>query len=141
MASTQSGLFESRDLQFLLTFVIGMATFWLSGRIPTYVPLSILPHNRLALTLIGLTLALLIFGASVFLWNWLVLGSRRALRPVLAGTVTALVLALATSLYLTFGQLPHFQGQTGLALLTFILYLVYGIYYVIGWAVARRLAK
>jgi hypothetical protein len=137
--ASKDSTFSSADIQFLLTFALGMAAFWLSGRLPGYLPVGLLPHNYLASFIVNLVLALIIYGAVMFGWAWLILGSRRSLKSALAAGIVAIVLGLASSLALT--ALAQHHLNIPLALLAFILYLVYGIYFVIGWAVARRIAK
>jgi hypothetical protein len=133
----RKSIFSSTDLQFLFTFMAGMGGFWLSGHLPGYLPQGVLPRNAI----VGLIIALVIYGLAMLLWSALILGRGRNLRAVIVAAVIAMALALATSLalpHLPFGR-PH--DKTGLAIWVFGLYLVYGLYFVIGWAASRRLAR
>lgn len=130
-------MFSSTDLQFLLTLVAGMVAFWLSGHLPALVSMPTV-HNQWVSYFMYLIPAILIYGIVMVIWAWIILGSRRALKPVLIAGGLAAVLALASSLALTFLG-SHLQ--VSVAVLAFILYLIYGIYFVIGWAVARRIAR
>jgi hypothetical protein len=134
-------MFSSSDLKFILTFIAGMAGFWLSGHIPALLPAKFLPNNYLVVFIITLTLALIIYGLGMALWLLIVLGRDRALKPIIIPTVLIMVLALISSLVLTRVGPGLAKNATGLALLTFGLYLGYGLYYVIGWFVAKRLAR
>jgi hypothetical protein len=138
--SGHSQTFSGSDIKFLLTFIAGMSGFWLSGHLPRYLPKGLIPHNA-AGAIISLVLALLIYGLVMAGWSWLILGRDRSLKGSLVAGVLAMVLALATSLTLTYTKLGAPHTKTGLALLIFGLYLAYGIYFVIGWATAKRLAK
>lgn len=140
-ASGKSQTFSSSDVKFLLTFVAGMGAFWLSGHLPQYLPLHQLTNNRPTLAVIGLVLALIIYALSMFIWSWLVLGRSRNLKPPLMATATTFVLALATSLTLTFTSVGTPQNKNGVVILVFVLYLLYGLYFVVGWLMAKRLAK
>jgi ACR3 family arsenite efflux pump ArsB len=91
--------------------------------------------------IIVLILALIIYGLAMLVWSWLILGRNRGLKPALVATIIAIVLALATSLTLTYTTFARPHDKTGLAMLVFALYLAYGIYFVIGWAAAKRLAR
>jgi hypothetical protein len=135
-ASGKSSVFSGTDLQFLLTFAAGMGAFWLSGHLPAMIPLAFLRQNPIA----NLVLALLVYALGMLVWNLIVLGRRRARKPILVSTLAVTVLALVTSLYLAFGKPPVPGGPSGVAIFVFVLYLVYGLYYVAGWAIARRLA-
>ncbi len=136
-ASGKDSLFSSGDIKFVLTFAAGMAGFWLSGHLPGLIPVQLYPHNYFAVYVIGLLLALLIYGLGMVLWSWFMTG-RRALKPAFLSGVVVMILALITSLILTKTSLGHVVTQGQLAVLAFVLYLVYGLYYVIGWGIASR---
>jgi hypothetical protein len=74
-------------------------------------------------------------------WTWLVLGRRRQLKAILVAGLTAGVLALTATLVISHIIAVSIHNQSQFAIFTFILYFVYGTFYVIGWAIARRLAK
>jgi hypothetical protein len=141
MSVSGKSTFSSSDFKFLLTFVAGMGAFWLSGHLPQYLPLQQLTTNRPTLVMIGLVLALAIYSLSMFIWSWLVLGRSRDLKPPLMATVAAFALALATSLTLTYTTIGAPKDKNGLVILVFVLYLLYGLYFVIGWLAAKQLAK
>jgi D-alanyl-lipoteichoic acid acyltransferase DltB (MBOAT superfamily) len=139
--SDSAKTFSSSDVKFILTFVAGMGAFWLSGHLPRYIPVKLLPHNYAAVAIITLVLALVIYGLGMFLWSFVILGHRRALKPVLMGTTVAVILALATSLTLTYTKIAQPHNKTELTLMVFALYVVYGIYFVAGWVTANKLAR
>jgi ACR3 family arsenite efflux pump ArsB len=140
MATTgKDRMFSSTDIQFLLTFVAGMAGFWLSGHLPSYLHLVIVLHSSLVTYALNLSIAALIYGLFMVIWTGIILGRRRALKPVLVAAILATVLGLVSSFALAWAGAHHLN--ISFALLAFILYLAYGIYYVIGWTVARRLAN
>jgi hypothetical protein len=139
--SDSAKTFSGSDVKFILTFVAGMGAFWLSGHLPRYLPVKLLPHNYTVIAIIGLVLALLIYGLGMFLWNMIILGRRRSLRPTLMGTTVAVILALATSLTLTYTQIGHPHNRTELTIMVFALYVVYGMYFVAGWITANKLAQ
>jgi hypothetical protein len=137
MSASNDRMFSSSDLLFLLTFALGMGAFWLSGRLPGFIP-GLAMSNQLLSFILSLIVALLVYGLIMTIWTWLVLGSRRTFKAALAGGIVAALLALATSLALTaFGS----QITVPVAVLAFLLYLIYGIWYVIGWTVAKRFAR
>jgi hypothetical protein len=140
MSSGKDRLFSSSDIQLLLTFVAGMGAFWLSGNLPSilHINFSITGHQILSFAA-NLCVALVIYGVIMFGWSLALLRSRGALKPSLMAATTAIILALISSLILTWMGLHGVAIP--LAVLAFILYFVYGAYFIIGLAVARRLAR
>src|SRR5262245_46093824 len=95
MANTNSALVSKGELQFLVTFMAGMAMFQFSGWAPGLLPADIF-HNRLG-ALVMFALAVALFALGFVILNWLLLGrSRRALRAAfMAGLTVALLAVLA----------------------------------------------
>ncbi|MDB5178512.1 MAG: hypothetical protein JWN01_455 [Patescibacteria group bacterium] len=141
MTVGKQSVFSGTDIQFLFTFAAGMGAFWLSGRLPGYLPLTTVFHSYLPALIVTMVLALAVYGLGMAAWVWVTLGKRRARKPILVATGVATTLALISSSVLTFTNLGRTQTTAQLAILAFVLYLIYGIYFVIGWALARKLAK
>jgi hypothetical protein len=138
-SQTDNGrIFMASDLQYLLTFAAGMGAFWLSGQASTLLP--VVKDRGLSMAL-GMVVTAAVYGLGMALWTFVLLRRRALVKPLLVATVLAVVLGILAAqliLRLAAGQITTMMH---LGLLTFALYLCYGTIYLIGLAVAKKLAK
>lgn len=125
------------EIQFLISFVLGMAFFWLSGKATALLPVM---NNQLLAQIVGITVSAGVYGLGMAALAAVTLGAKRSLKAILVAAVIAMVLAEVTAQFLLKALVPIAQGNNGLAILMFILYLLFGLYYVAGNFTARRLA-
>ena len=125
------------EIQFLISFAAGMAAFWLSGKAAAALP--VMPNHMLAL-ISGIAVSALVYGLGAAVLAWLVLGSERSLKAVLGAGIVAIVLAEITAQALVPMAAGFVRSQATLAVLMFVLYLLFGLFYVLSNLVARRLA-
>lgn len=125
------------EIQFIVSFVLGMAFFWLSGKATTLLP----PVSNQALAqTVGIAVSAGVYGLGMAGLAAITLGAKRSLKAILLAAVLAMVLAELTAQFVLKALVPIAQGNNGLAILMFILYLLFGLYYVAGNFTARRLA-
>jgi phosphoglycerol transferase MdoB-like AlkP superfamily enzyme len=126
------------EVQYFLMFVLGIAAFWLSGFVSGLVPVM---HNHMLAQVAGLVVTLAVYGLVFVALEAVLLGRDRALKPILVPAIIVVVLAIVAAQLLVKVASGHIHNNVDLGLLTFALYLFYGIFYVIGNTVARRLTK
>lgn len=125
------------EIQFIVSFVLGMAFFWLSGKATSSLP--VMNNQVLALT-VGIIASALVYGAGMAVLAAVTLGAKRSLKAILVATVIAMVLAELTAQVLLRPLAGFVHNNTGLAFLMFVLYLLFGLYYVVSGLIARRVA-
>ncbi len=135
-AASNDRILTSSDLFYLLTFALGMAAFWLSGKASQLLPVV---SDRTASIAMGLGSTAAVYGLGMLALSLAV--TRRFGRPVIISTVLAIILGLAAAQVIVRVFAPMVHSNNGVGLLTFGLYLCYGVIYVVGLAVARRFAR
>lgn len=125
------------DILFLLTFVAGMAGFWISGHASRIALQGVTDpglHNILGYLVTGG-----VFGLGMLLVALLVL--RRLSKGVFIAAGTAAVLGLITAQIIGRLATGRIHDLTDLGLLTFVLYICFGVIYALSLAVGRRFAS
>lgn len=118
-------------------FVVGIAAFWLSGFVA-----GMLPKLPSSLAMVaGLVTTLAVYGLIFAGLELVLLGRDRAVKPIAVATVIVAVLAVVAAQLLTSVAKGHIHSAVDVGLLTFALYLFYGLFYVVGNTTARRLAR
>ena len=126
------------EIQFLVSFVAGMAVFFLSGQAAAHLP--IMPSQLLA-QVVGTIVSGGLYGLGAAMLAWFTLGADRSVKAVLIAAAVAIVLAELTAQFLLRAIAGYFHGTTGLTMLMFVMYLLFGLYYVFAGLIARRFAK
>jgi hypothetical protein len=132
MAATRESLFKKTDLLYMGVFALGMLTFWLGGHAAQYVPKG--TPVILRLVVIAGIYGLVIFGATY-------LSTKRSLVAAIAAAVTGIALSLITAQFITQLAAGKLHNHFDLAVLTFVLYLVYGTIYALALLIGRTIAK
>ena len=125
------------EVQYFLMFVVGIVAFWASGYAAGFLPAM---HGAMALVA-GLLATLLVYGLIFAVLELGLLGQNRAVKPIAIATVIVVILAVIAAQVFTHVAKGHIHNKLDVGLLTFGLYLFYGLFYVIGNTTARRLAK
>lgn len=125
------------EVQYFLMFVVGIAAFWASGYAAGMLPAM---HGVIALAA-GLVVTLAVYGLIFAVLQLVLLGRNRSAKAVAISTVVVVVLAVIAAQVVTQVAKGHIHNKLDLGLLTFGLYLFYGMFYVLGNTTARRLAK
>ena len=125
------------EIQFIVSCVLGMAFFWLSGKATAYLPVI---NNQMLAQIVGIIVSAGVYGLGMAGLAAVTLGAKRSLKGILVAAVVAMVLAELTAQVLLRALVPLVQGNNGLAILMFILYLLFGLYYVVSGIVAKRVA-
>jgi len=136
VSSKERGVMPA-DILYLITFAAGMAAFWLSGHASILALQNIHTHGLR-------TAAGLIVTGGVYGLGMLILASavmRRLGKGAIIATVAAVALGLGAAQVIVRLAAGHIHTNTGLGLLTFALYMCYGLIYVVSLAAARRIAK
>jgi hypothetical protein len=125
------------EVQYFLMFVVGIAAFWASGY-----AVGILPAMHGAMAVVaGVAATLLVYGLIFAVLELVLLGQNRAAKPVAVSAVIVMILAVVGAMLLQKVAAGHIHNKLDVGLLTFALYLLYGLFYVIGNTIARRLAN
>ncbi|HEY6736143.1 MAG TPA: hypothetical protein VI322_00340 [Candidatus Saccharimonadia bacterium] len=127
----------SPDIMYFITFALGMAAFWLSGRV-----ITLLPHmaNRSAAMALGLAVTALVYGLTLAVWT--IITSRKIMpKRILLATVPAIILGYGAAQVITRAAAGKVTNMMSLGILTFVLFVCYGLIYVLCLALARRIAK
>lgn len=124
------------EIQFFVSFIAGMACFWLSGQAAAH--LLVIP-GPLGLV-VGTIISGGLYGLGMAVLAWFMLGSERSIKAVLVAAAVAIVLAELTAQFLLRAIAVYFHGHNGLALLMFVMYLLFGLYYVLAGLISRRFA-
>ena len=135
-APSSDRILMASDMLYFLTFAAGMAAFWASGRVSALLPA--MTNNTLAVVA-GLTVTGGVYGLGMLLLATIMF--RRFGRATLIATILAVVLGLAAAQAIVHLAAGHVHNLSGLGLLTFVLYLCYGLIYVVSLAAGRRFAK
>ncbi len=135
-AARSSRILMASDTTYFLTFAAGMAAFWLSGRASALLPA--MKNNGLAIAS-GLVVTGAVYGLGILVLSLVLL--RHFGKGTLVSTGMAVVLGLASAQVIVRLAAGHIHNRTDVALLTFVLYLCYGLIYVISLAAGRRFAK
>jgi|GEM_PF-5165565 len=127
------------EIQYFITFAVGIAAFWLSGQAASQVRDPHLGHFIAAS--LGLIVTLAVYGLGMAILALLLYGRSRTLKAVIAAAASAVVLAaLGAQLLLHFvARLVHTSRQVGY--FTFVAFLLYGLFYVVSAAIGRRLTR
>jgi hypothetical protein len=89
----------------------------------------------------GLVATLAVYGLIFAVLELVLLGRNRAVKPIVISAIIVVVLAVIAAQLVTQVARGHIHNKLDLGLLTFALYLFYGLFYVVGNSTARRLAK
>ena len=127
------------EIQYFLMLLAGIAAFWLGGEAVSYIPA--ITHNGMLAGIIALATTLAIYGAIFVVLLFVTLGENRALKPILISTVVVLLLAVGSAQALVTLGHGRIHNQLDVGLLTFASYILYGVIYVLGNLLARRLAR
>ena len=124
------------DVLYLVTFTLGMLGFWVSGHISALLPRIaggdvFQVVTRLMMTSAIYALIMLVVAAIVL----------RRFLPTVIATIVALILGSVAAQLIVSLAASHISGRSQFALLTFILYFVYGLIYVVALVIGRKLAK
>lgn len=125
------------EIQFIVSFVLGMAFFWLSGKATASLPPI---SNQMLAQTVGILVSAGVYGLGMAALTAVTLGAKRSLKAILVAAVVAMVLAELTAQVLLRALVGYVHNNNGLAVLMFVLYLLFGLYYVVGNLIARRLA-
>jgi len=125
------------EIQFIVSFVLGMAFFWLSGKATGSLPAI---NNPTLALVVGIIASALVYGLGMAILAAITLGAKRSLKAILVAAVIAMVLAELTAQVLLRPLAGFVHNNTGLAVLMFVLYLLFGLYYVVAGLIARRVA-
>lgn len=124
------------DMAYLFTFTAGMAAFWASGQVRSLLP-PITDQTLAIVTSMVVTAG--IYGLGMLLVAFIM--TRRFGRSILVAVILAIVLGLAAAQGIVRLSAGRVHATSDIALLTFVLYLVYGGIYVGSLAFARKFAK
>lgn len=124
------------EIQYFLMFIAGIAFFWVAGLAVPYLPVL---SNSLA-GIEGLVVTLAIYTLGFALLLLFTLGGHRSSKAIAITAAIVAVLALAAAKLIVVVGNGHIHSQVDLGLLTFVSYVLYGAFYVIGNTVAQRLA-
>jgi hypothetical protein len=135
--STDSRMFMASDVQYLITFGLGMAAFWLSGWVGGLVARAL--NQNLPFEL-GMAVTAAVYGGIFIIWSLIVL-RKFALKALLVGVILAVALAIGSAQVILDLASDNVRNLFQLGLLTFVLYLCYGLIYALSLTVAKRLAR
>lgn len=134
--STGKRVFLPTDMLYLMVFTLGMLGFWVSGHLSALLPRIVGGDIFQVVTRLMLTAG--IYSLIMLVVAFIVL---RRFLPSLAATFVALVLGSGAAQLIVSLAAGHISGRSQFAILTFVLYLIYGLIYVLALAVGRKLAK
>ena len=126
------------EIQFLISFILGMAFFWLSGQATAYLPA---PSNQFLAQALGIVVSAGVYGLGIAILVAITLGARRSLKAILAAAVIAMVLAELTAQLLVHLVAGAIHNNTDLTIFMFVMYLLFGLYYAMCNFTAHRLVK
>ncbi|HEY2004016.1 MAG TPA: hypothetical protein VGH44_02780 [Candidatus Saccharimonadia bacterium] len=126
------------EIQFIVSFVAGMAFFWLSSKASTFVPVM---NSQLLAETLGIVISAVVYGFGIAILTTITLGAKRSFKAIIVATVIAMVLAELTAQLLVRLVAGSIHNTTQLTLFMFVMYLLFGLYYVACNFVAQRLAK
>lgn len=137
-ATERTSAFSRSDFENLAAYVFGMIMFWVSGQAGSQVLIKLPPAmaSSAGPIIMACTIGTFVLGMLVF--NALMLGRSRALKPILISGFIIAFLGFGGSWGLSHAS-SVFAGKYLLFLM--VAYVAFGVFYVIGWQIARRLAR
>lgn len=136
-ATTTQRNFLAPDIMYFLTFVLGMGGFWLSGYISGLLP--VMKDANLA-ALLGMAVTSFVYGAILAVWT-MITSRGPALKRVVVAVIPAVVLGIGAAQVIVRLASGKITNLTSLGILTFILFVCYGLIYVLSLALARRVVR
>jgi len=125
------------DVLYLVTFAAGMLAFWASGHASVLALHSV--HSRSLYGVLSLVVTGGVYGLGMLILSLVVL--RRLGKGVVISTLAAIALGLGAAQIIVRLAVGHVHTTNGVAMLTFGLYMCYGLIYVASLALGRRFAK
>jgi hypothetical protein len=122
------------DMLYLGTFVLGMLAFWISGHAGALLPPLV---NPTLTTVVGLSVTAAIYGLIMLILAFVVF---RRPKPALIATLVAVVLGVITAQLVVRLAAGLVHTRQDLAILTFVLYFLYGSIYMLSLAIGRKIA-
>lgn len=125
------------EIQYFIMFIAGIVFFWVAGLAVPYLP--VLSASLAGIEGLVVTLAIYVLGFALLLL--FTLGKRRGVKAIgIAAAVVAALALTAAELVVHLGN-GHIHSQFDLGILNFVLYLLYGPFYVIGNIIAQKLTR
>ena len=131
------GSLMAPDMMYFITFALGMGAFWVSGQAVRLLPYQ---SNRGLATILSLLTTSLIYGLVLAAWTAITSRGLNLKRTILA-VVPAILLAYGAAQIITRLAAGKITNLMSLGILTFVLFVCYGLIYVLSLALARRLAR
>ena len=129
--------FLPSDILYFVTFLLGIAAFWLSGQAVSALHLGKLGPSAVY---VAMVVTAVIYGAIIAVWTVPVL-KRLSPKAMLTAAIPAVVLGIAAGQTISRLAAGHVKSLQDLGFLTFGLYVCYGLIYVVSLLLARKLTK